>query len=343
MKKNLKILYIGQCQFGSTSKMRYDALCNYFNSKLYLIDISLPINSTCKLFRSLGWRFHKGPLIYNLNKYLLNQLMIFLNLKFDIIWIDKASFVQLSTVNKLKKQTNCLIHYTPDIAFVRNASPFFKQTIHLFDYCITTKSFEIELYKKFGANAVALFTQGFDPKIHFPCVPFENKSGVIFIGLFENYRGKIIQLLIDNQINVKLAGFGWNTFVRSNVKNKYLQFLNTELHNEDYAYSISSSLIGLGLLSQKFPELHTTRTFEIPACGTALITPFNFETSFYFDNEDVIFYNDENDFLNKIKYFLNNKPALKELTDRGRNKVVNGSYSYDKILSDFFIKNIFNN
>ena len=37
-----------------------------------------------------------------------------------------------------------------------------------------------------------------------------------------------------------------------------------------------------GLLAKWVPELHTTRTFEIPACGTALVTERNSETALVF-------------------------------------------------------------
>ena len=52
---------------------------------------------------------------------------------------------------------------------------------------------------------------------------------------------------------------------------------NEERYIEEYAKIISLSYFGLGLLSNWVPELHTTRTFEIPACNTCLITPKTIE------------------------------------------------------------------
>lgn len=42
-----------------------------------------------------------------------------------------------------------------------------------------------------------------------------------------------------------------------------------------------------GALSRRFPERHTTRTFEIPACGTVLITEWNEEISVFLGEKSV--------------------------------------------------------
>ncbi len=44
-----------------------------------------------------------------------------------------------------------------------------------------------------------------------------------------------------------------------------------EIYADDYARALSGSRIGLGFLRQVCPDRHTTRTFEIPACGTLLL------------------------------------------------------------------------
>ena len=87
-----------------------------------------------------------------------------------------------------------------------------------------------------------------------------------------------------------------------------------------------------GAISKWIPELHTTRTFEIPACGTALVTEQNHETQSFFNDDEAIFYTNENDLVEKITFFINNDRALEVLTQKGASRVVTSGYDYNAIL-----------
>ncbi|MBK6815323.1 MAG: glycosyltransferase family 1 protein [Saprospiraceae bacterium] len=78
--------------------------------------------------------------------------------------------------------------------------------------------------------------------------------------------------------------------------------------------------------------MHTTRTLEIPACGTALVTERNQETQNLFTEDDVLFYSDHYELLYKIDNVYNDKEALKKITNQGMNRVMNGGYDYKSIL-----------
>ena len=44
-----------------------------------------------------------------------------------------------------------------------------------------------------------------------------------------------------------------------------------EVYADDYARALTGSRIGLGFVRRVCPDQHTTRTFEIPACGSLLL------------------------------------------------------------------------
>ena len=85
-------LYIGQCEKGSTSKMRFAAIQDIFNGKVILIDISKQICSSNKIFKSIAWRFNLGPLVWKIN-FMLFNFLVKNNTTFDLIWIDKGVFI----------------------------------------------------------------------------------------------------------------------------------------------------------------------------------------------------------------------------------------------------------
>ena len=115
-------------------------------------------------------------------------------------------------------------------------------------------------------------------------------------------------------------------------------FVGTNIVDSEYARLISSALFSIGCISKRFPELHTTRTFEIPACGTALLTERNYETASFFDEDEVIFYENLDDMINKVRYYQKNLGVLKHLTEKGMKKVNDAGFDYRTILKGMLKK-----
>jgi spore maturation protein CgeB len=330
---NTKALFIGQCDYGSTSLMRFNELRKQLAIDLKLINITPIINNTHRFYRSLGWRFKLGPMIVNINRLIEFETIGF-NGVYDFVWIEKGVFIKPAILQKIRTKTRLLIHYTPDPAFLYHHSRLFKNSLKLYDTCITTKSFEVELYKSFGCRNVIYSTQGFDKDIHRPRNIFELKIyDVCFIGHFEKERAQIIQGILDKGFSVVLAGINWERFVKANKSRPNLYYAGREVFGDGYANLISLSKVGLGLLSNWIPEKHTTRTFEIPACGTALLTEYNVETSNFFNSDEVIFFNEITDIPEKIANIINESDNLKDITNRGNEKVLSGGYSYAELMA----------
>ncbi|MGB3545567.1 MAG: glycosyltransferase, partial [Saprospiraceae bacterium] len=116
-------------------------------------------------------------------------------------------------------------------------------------------------------------------------------------------------------------------------RNGHLTYLGDAVYDDDYSALISSSKFSLGFLSKHFPEYHTTRTFEILACGTALLTERTPETLAFFKDDEVIFYKNKDELIEKIKYYKNHDEELEHLINKGREKVVKSGYDYHSILS----------
>ena len=333
----MKILYIGHYADGSTSKMRGEYLKKILcPTEFKYINTDIPINSTSKIFRSLGWRYKKGPLIKNINNF------IYQNIKpldfFDLAWIDKGVFIYPEIIQLIKEKSVKLIHFTPDPAFTYHKSSLFYKAIPLYDHCITTKSFEIANYQSNHSNSTIFCTQGYDPEIHKPYKSFEEKKGIVFIGHKEPDREFVISKLIEMGILVKLAGIKWEKVVNRYKNHSNLEYYGKGVFGTDYARIISRSLIGLGFLSKIIPELHTTRTLEIPACGTALITERNKETTSIFSNNEALFFDNPEEVLESIPRILTNDVFLREVTQNGLYKVNTGPYNYRSILIDVLQK-----
>lgn len=333
-----RVLYIGQYTEGTTSRMRAEVLEKQLRPcDFEVIDTHVPFYGTSRIMRSLGFRFKAGPLIRNINDYIQSTIKYS---TYELIWIDKGVFIRHQTITLLREKTGRLVHFTPDMAFFANQSKLFNQSIAYYDFVITTKSCEIDLYKKrLAENEFIFTTQGFDKNTHKPFCSFEEKdNAVVFIGLAEPHRLELAEFLVDNDIVLKLAGKGWKSFVAKYKENPNLRFLGDAVFKEDYSKLISSSILGLGLLSKRFPEMYTTRTFEIPACGTALLTERNTEIESFFTENEVIFYDTTADLVEKIKYYQSNLDELKGISEKGHWKVTNGGFDYDSIIENLLEK-----
>jgi spore maturation protein CgeB len=313
--------------------MRADTLKQQLQPAVFnIIDTHVPFYSTHKLWRTLAFRHKMGPTLSAINNYIISELN---QTDYDLIWVDKAVFITKHTTQYLRQHAKQLVHFTPDMMFYVNKSNAFIKSMSLYDLLVTTKQKELPFYYEcVDPYRVMLVTQGYDPNIHKSEMSFEKKSDtVVFIGLAEPSREEMIQYLIDSAITVKLVGFGWSRFIKRNADNKYLKYLGTAVYGQEYSELIGSSKFALGLLSKRFPELHTTRTFEIPACGTALLTERNNEMEELFNEDEVIYFSSQEELVKRLRFFLENPLALKVLTQKGHKRVSNSGYDYPSIIS----------
>lgn len=332
----MNILYIAPYSEGSTSKMRGQYLRQILKADQFkVIDTQIPINHTNKIFRSIGWRYKTGPLIKNVNQYIFNALQG--QFSYDLVWVDKGVFIQPSTIQLLKKHSAKLVHFTPDPAFTYHRSKLFNAAVPLYDYCVTTKSYEVEYYQSHGANPIVC-SQGYDPLIHKPYHSFNEKEGIVFIGHKEEEREEILSMLLEKGIRITLAGINWESFANRHKSKSNLIYKGKGIFGTDYGKEISKAKLGLGLLSKWVPEFHTTRTFEIPACGTALVTERTNEIAQWFNNDEVIFFDDAKDIVEKVCYALNSDSYLHQISTRGYTKVTNGKYDYRGILEEIITR-----
>jgi len=329
----MKVLYVGQYSDGTTSKMRCKVIQKILKPSIFqVIDANIPFYKTHRLLRSFGFRYKKGPLINNINKYIIAALK---EVTYDLIWVDKAVFITPKTTALLRSRTKKLIHYTPDPAFTFHKSRLFLKSLPYYDFLVTTKSYELEHYYKYIKTEKVLYaTQGFDAKLHKPSKQlFSKKEGFVFIGHYEDQRAVVLEKLLQNDIKITLAGIKWYQFAKKHQNNPNLIYLGNGVYGEDYVKTLQKAKMAWGALSKWVPELHTTRTFEIPACGTALVTERNTETQLFFKDDEAIFYTNENDLIEKITFFMNNDKPLEVLTKKGTSRAVTNAYDYNSILN----------
>lgn len=341
----IRSAYIGILSEGTTSRMRAEVLRELRPSwDWQWIDTDAPMKNGSRLGRSIAFRLKCGPVVSAINHLVCGEID---GGPYDLVWIDKGVFLQHSTLSKLRDQAARLIHYTPDTAFHTNRSRLFEQSMPYYDLLVTTKSFEVDAYRqRLGGNdKLFLTTQGFDKRLHRPVtLDHPRRREVAFVGLAEPDRFACVEVLLEAGIGVHVGGMGWENFAREKQANKYFHYLGSRVFGEDYARLYSSVWIGLGLLSKRFPELHTTRTLEIPACGAILATERTDDTERLFQQDDVLFFKKPQELAQSIIEWFGTKSdeELQRVADSGRQRVEQDGRDYcgiiDSILNDVRIE-----
>ncbi|GHB92010.1 CgeB family protein [Cerasicoccus arenae] len=327
----MKATYIGILTPGTTSRMRADVLRSLTPGwEWSWIDTHPPYLTAPRWAKTLSFRAKLGPVISQTNKLVKQKLTE----KQDLIWVDKAAYLSFNTTKIMRQHAETLIHYTPDTAYHTNRSQAFNRSLQFYDWAISTKSFEANEYLKWlPADRLIMTTQGYDNTLHSPRTPAsEKRLEAVFVGLCEPDRETCVEELLKAGIPVRIAGFGWDGFQQRHPNNPDFHYIGNAVFGEDYAQLLSQSWISLGLVSKRFPELHTTRTFEIPACGTILATEKNSETQSFFSDQEALFFQDYNELAGLLKALLQDSSRMEKMAAAGEARVKRDQRDYRSIL-----------
>ena len=319
------LLYLGETQYGSTSAHRKSILSRRISGYSRSLSFTefLP---TAGPWRSLFWRL-QWPIL--LTKFNTEVVEVATSAKWELIWVDKGMFLSDRTFQILRRHARRLIYFTPDCLFFANANMFVNRNLHRFDLVCTTKSFEYERFTRYvEQKKICHLTQGYTQLKSVN--QFQERRRwrpVGFVGKFERHRGEVVQALLDQGLEVHVAGAGWGRF-KSVCDNDKLVFLGEALWGEEYRQFYQETLIGLGLLSKEFPELHTTRTFEIPYFGALLATERNQETEVFFDEDSALMYKGVSQLVIGIQEFLADREKLRAIAMQGNQRVITQRLSW---------------
>ncbi len=297
-----------------------------------LVDTDEEFQCANRLARTITFRFRLGPVVNRINRKIAELTAA---TQYDLVWVDKGVYLWPDTVGSLRKSTSQMVHFTPDTAFLANRSRHFLKSARQYDLLVTTKSFELDNYLGItDSERVILTTQAFDSSLHRPPPePVKKSAAAVFIGLCEPDREKCIETLLAAGVTVRVGGQRWGHFARRHVANPNFQFIGTEVFGAQYVSEYASASVGLGLLSKKFPELHTTRTFEIPACKTVLATERNEDATRFFAEDEALFFNDYHDLARRVSELLSQPEKIAAISAKGYQRVLADGRDYSSVLS----------
>jgi len=253
---------------------------------------------------------------------------------FDVIWIDKGTYILPSVLSHIKRTTrSLLVHYnTDDIMRKEHQLDNYFKAIDIYGVHFTTNNFNIPEMHELGAKRVYFSELACDDNMYRPVdVPEEDKrklgSDIFFIGHWEPKTEKLIGYLTEHQMPVTVRGPNWHK--AKNIKLLSSVVKSGPIWGQDYVKSICCGKIGLGIVSKWNRNLTAGRIFEIPACGTFLLaerTPSI--QSVYVEGKEAEFFSNSEELLEKAKYYLSHDKERQAIAKAGHERCITSRYSW---------------
>ena len=301
------------------------------------------------------WRC-AGSLVDSLNQEVLAAGREF---RPQLVWAEKQEYLRPATLETLKRDGARLLHYTPDPYFALEwkRTRLMDAAISRFDYLVTSKSYELDEYRKLPARVIYV-PLGFSDIAHKPMLPAARPvyaafaSDVSFLGGWEPRREVLLDAVSGLPgVDLKIWGYGWDHLAdgRLTAKRMFAMRRNSggerfsvkknprlaaavrggEVYGDEYAWAISAARISVGFLRKICPDQHTTRSFEIPACGSMLLADRTGEHMALFEEgKEAEFFDSEDELLDKTRFYLANEPARAAIAQRGFERCFRDGYSY---------------
>jgi hypothetical protein len=327
----MKVLYVGELESTdvvTTSKMRMLAIqdlgCEVksIDARSYYVWGGKPGG----VFRRLKW----GPPLRWLNREVLRQAEAS---RPEVVWIDKGIWIYPQTLKTLQSRYKAiLVHYTPDPIFCINGSRHLIRSFPHYDVFVTTKAYEVDRCRKFGARNILFQYPTFDRRVHKPETPTVEDAtrfgtDVVFVGSYAPGREKYLAPLAAAGFRLAIWGSFWD---RCNDRQLQPHIRRRPVSGRDYALALSCAKIGLGLLSPLWPDRSTTRSLEIPASGCFLLAERTDEHQKLFtEGKEAEYFSTREELIEKARYYLTHDEDRKRIAAAGRQRCLSSGYSSD--------------
>lgn len=322
-----KLLYCGNTEPGWTGHARVTALRNA-GFEVVTANSAPMLTMGNRLERSAAARVKIGRGVLAFNRLLMDHARAG---GYDAVFVDKGIWIWLETLRALKASARwgLAIHFTPDAQFLENRSRHFYRALPVYDLAITTKSFEIDAYHKRNAREVMLLLQGYGhdlAPVNPAMIPADLRSEVAFIGHCQAAYATFLETLAA-RVPLAIWGPGW---VRYAQRHAWAQGVvrSDGIYGIGYPSALSGAKIAIGLLSKRIPETTTTRSFEIPACGTMLLAERTADHQALFEEGvEAEFFDSMEECADKARFYLANDTAREMIAAAGLRRCHSSGYS----------------
>jgi spore maturation protein CgeB len=225
-----------------------------------------------------------------------------------------------------------------------NQTFLFYRALPLLDWVFTTKSYNVPEFLEAGAKNAVYVPNAYDATIHYPARPLPDelpryRGDVAFIGTFRRDRADYLAGLcarLDSTCVVRVWGGGWHKMGRVVywLRRRAWEPLNKgtecrELWGPEMGKAIQANKICLGLLNHANRDLHTSRTFEIPACGGFMLAERTCEQlGFFEEDKEAAYFSTIEELVDKLRFYMRADSVRERISRTGYERCLRSGYQY---------------
>jgi spore maturation protein CgeB len=258
--------------------------------------------------------------------------------RFDFALVDCGDVVGPAALNVIRAAAPIVVNYNADNPYLDPAPErlrwsIFHRALPHYDLAVTVRRDGIEeMMARRGARRIDTIWQCADEVVHRPLPPMlEERSRcspeVAFVGTWMPGRGAFMARLIERSVPLAIHGSRWKRAPEYRLLRPFIR--SDYVEGSDYTLAIAGAKIGLVLLNGQNADLHTTRSAEIPAVGTAMCAPHTpHHQQLYKEGEEAIFFDGADDCAETCKRLLADDGRRQTIADAGhRRSFANGTYN----------------
>jgi spore maturation protein CgeB len=274
-------------------------------------------------------------------QHLNRQFISFaLKVKPDIVLVTGGHRISDKALRILNAYHICIVLWTidPPINFqpIINSAPFY-------NYIFCQGSEAVELLRSANIFGADWLPMGCDPKYHRP-VELSSKEqaeyghDIVFVGSYYPNRAELFKTLADFDFGV--WGPGWDKLEKGSRLRSHIRAAHTSPAEWAKIYSAGKIILAIHYQdpNNRVPVYQASpRIFEAMACGGFAISDHQRDVFALFrDGEHLVSYNEHEDLVSKIKFYLSHPAERRKIAEQGRQEVFrNHQYSnrIEKLLS----------
>lgn len=328
---SIKVLLVGDDSHEMYVKAFYHSFqeLGYKNTRLFATNRYLQAKTKIgKLFLKAENKFAFGKSISHMNKQLLQYVK---KMKPDFVFFYSVRLVYADTIREIKEQGNIIFIYNNDDPFAEYYPKYFwrhfKKSLQYANVGFVYRKKNIKEFYDYGCSEVKMLRAYYikNRNYHMQDVTM-NVPAVIFLGHNENdERQEYIRKLLDEKIEVGIPKRTWENF---KVENPYL--IRLENSHKKYNEIMNGAEIAIVFLSKINNDTYTRRCFEIPITKTLMFSTYTDDiASMFKENEEIVFFRNEKEFVDKIKYYLSHEEERKNIAEAGYHRLMQDGHEVE--------------
>lgn len=329
---NIRILAIVANWRGANDASFANAFKNLGNI-VEIIDVKQYFSNTTFIDKVIK-KVTTEPPIWHQNKFNNDIIKKVETFRPNIVFIAKGLWVKKETLEYIKSMGVITIHWHPDDAFNQeNSSKYLNECNKKYDLIVTPKTFNVKEYKENGCKNVLYIPYCYDKNIHYPVNINESDkeiygSDLVFVGAMRRKRVEELEYIYNKNFNLQIWGTGWEKLANNYTIKDVCKM--KAVYAEDMSKVFQTSKIVLGFLNAENRDLHTARTFEVPASGGFLLAERTVEHMDIFEEgKEAEYFSDLEELCDKSKFYLNNESLRLKIAKNGNEKVIKMNATYE--------------